>query len=227
MCVYNCRKYSTLGTVTYSYSIKTLISLTGPSTVGKSTLLKNCLSSEALKDKITPILQYSKRPARHDDDERLIKCVSEEEFDSQDFFVLQGNYGFRKEEISNFLKDAIHTVGICANGVNEILRMPKVICLEEHEALHKVVLLRFGRNLEEELINVRARIAKVFPKEEAIRRIVVNRELIYDYFQNDEFVNNYVDEVLYFRSLIRKTSGVADIIKLLDDDSHFSPDILK
>jgi GTPase SAR1 family protein len=168
---------------------KKCLVITGPSTVGKSTVVKSVLVH--LPD-IHVIPLSTSRLRRKDDDSMYIRNFSDSSFSKQDFFVRNGQYGLIERDIQIFEKSS-SSYGVCILGAKEIEEIKKT----RFEI--KVVLLRFHDSLAEEIELVRKRIPNFFPAEEAKERIQNNEKLLMQYFYNPEFLKNCVQKIHLFR----------------------------
>ena len=169
---------------------KKCLVITGPSTVGKSTVIKSVVSH---LPEIHVIPLSTSRVKRKDDDPIYIRHFSNMDFLQQDFFVSNGQYGLIRKDIHAF-EQSPSSLGICTLGAVEIQRMRR-------EARFKiyVVLLRFQNSPAEEKEYIRERIPKFFPENEAKKRIQANEALLKRYFYNPEFLRDSVQEVRLFR----------------------------
>lgn len=176
--------------------MKYLISITGPSTVGKTTLV---LTIKSLTDgsQISIIPQTTCRKPREDDDPSMIRVVSKERFRISKFFVAHGNYGILMNDFLGFLHSKDFNIAVCINGANEIEQIPISGKVADVEFRRINILLRFSNDFEEEIKTIGEKIPKFFSSEwQAKSRISSNQDLTKNKFFSREFLNANIDLIL-------------------------------
>lgn len=168
--------------------MKWYISLTGPTTVGKTTLMNTLMSSSSL---ITPVPQSTTREIRKDDNSQLIKHFNEETYRNIDFFLCHGRYGIAQKDFQAFMQSSI-PVGISTNGANEIQQIP----LKGNGFSRLSILLRYSNCIEQEMFMIEQQSKLAFSKQQAQARIDANFILLRDFFYNPSFLKKYIDLVI-------------------------------
>lgn len=168
---------------------KNLILLTGPSTAGKTTLLK--LLFEVQKNNtFFPLVQVTSRSKRDDDDPRFIRHYKEDIFDKLPFWIRHKQYGVTQSDIQSFLSSSSQTaIGIV--GVYELMQAKEK---KSDDLDVKSVLIKMTDNQRVEEDLVIENIKHFFQNPEL--RIEQNRRHLAAFFLNPTFNDRYVDLTL-------------------------------
>ena len=169
--------------------MKYYLSITGGSTVGKTTLA-NALSQF---QGVVIVPQVTCRPLRKDDDPKFIKNFEEESFKKIDFFIRHGNYGISSQDFSHFINSE-KVVGVSVNGVNEITQL-QTAPGSEFTAIN--ILLRFTDSEQKDEEKVVEGIKRFFPdKKQQEERIRQNLQLIQEFFFDSSYIDRHISLIL-------------------------------
>lgn len=186
---------------------KKIVSITGPSTSGKSTLLKFLHHTLGSKSVILP--QATLRSYRSDDMPEHFRYLNSESFNTADFWVKSPKYGILNADVEKFIQNPFATTAICVNGPEEILNA-KTSRLETRN-----IMLRLSSDPEEEIAQAAERVSSCFDGEELTSRVDSTKKLIKQYFFSDSFVRNHIDLILEHGTPCREWIGALEA--LLDE----------
>jgi guanylate kinase len=168
-----------------------MIFITGPSTVGKTTLAA-LLSSPAVEPSVVMLPITTTRAKRQDDDPACFVNVDERQFRSMEFFIHSENYGIQQQHISSFL-DTGSSVGVCICGPEEMMQLQKRVL--PHVKYLKILLRRCSA-LDEEIAQLAPNIHKYFQGSMAEQRIDTDGRLSQQFYHNNNFTSEFVDLIL-------------------------------
>lgn len=184
---------------------KTLISITGTTCVGKSTLLK---AIRNVCNDVFIIPQITTRQARSDDDPRLMKYTRIFDKDKMFLHNKELSYGIEQEAINNFLQsDKPFAVSI--NGTDEI----EMLKSKSQELLYKNVLLTFAEDYNSEIGMLSGQLKLMFDKENYQKRMAFYSQHIKDKLLNTDFISENID--LHLTRTMPLSSWSLEMAKIL------------
>lgn len=199
---------------------KKFLIFTGPSTSGKTTYIR-LLNSKYANPKIQSIPQTTTRK-RRDDDDHLIKHTSKYKFENEFFFVSNSRYGILYNDVDNYIKSKKHNIAVLICGPEEILKLPPNYDIS-------VVMIRFSKSIDDEILIIKNRMKKYFSHSEYDNRLKSNVDLTYRYFHNS-FFEKKVSLIIMNKSNVEKNiSNIEDKlnIKLFKKKSLISSEFNK
>lgn len=203
--------------------MKKLILLTGPSTAGKTTLIR-ALGHAMPNAHI--LVQSACREPRKDDDPRFIKSYSRSEFDGLDFWVHYGQFGIANDDIRSFVEGPAE-VAFSVSGVREVAQAKSI---QDSRLTVGTILVRMSADAEKERQLVRDGIVGHF-KDPAVR-LEQNERLLNEFFLNANFIHGNIDLTLSrempLSSWIQTVATTFGITHLLDGSiAHASDQALE
>lgn len=184
------------------------IGITGVSTAGKSTLGVALLSS-FIKPEIFPIPHTTRRLKRQDDDQRLIRCIDEEEFKQSDFLTIDQNYGTLKSDYLEFISSE-YFAALSVVSCNEI---PDLRRAASSSGLSPVFIsLTLTNNLDTEGEKIEERFPNFFTGDDLPRRMERDKKLAKDFFFSEKYLEQ--NSII---ALSQEDGGVLDWIHVLQN----------
>jgi len=165
---------------------KVLISITGTTCAGKSTLLK---AIQNASDDVFIIPQVTTRQARSDDDPELIKHTNV--FHQEDMFLYnrESSYGIEKNDINRFLlSDKTYAVAINGSDEIEMIKSRALPALQ-----YKNILLTFADNYEAEISALSKHLKTAFSPENYNKRMNFYSRHIKEKLLHPDFVEQNID----------------------------------
>lgn len=189
---------------------KTLISIVGPTTAGKSTLAATLLTP-MVSNTIFPIPLCAQREQRSDDDLRLVTPMPNQTFEGLEMFFEDTFYGVVQRDFNAFL--------VSDKSIGFSISTPKGLGYVTERLTHEFpyvrrcnVVLRLTTSREKELSLLSQRIDKYFPDPKANAwRKKYHLSFVGDFFHNQEYLDENCDVLL-----IQEGHSVADWCKTLN-----------
>lgn len=190
---------------------KILISITGTTCAGKSTLLK---AIKEAYDDVFIIPQVTTRQPRSDDDPDLIKYSDTLDKNNMFLYNKELSYGIEQVEIDNFLlSDKSYAVAI--NGSDEI----EMLKSKSHNLLsYKNVLLTFTRDYNSEIESLSKQLKSTFDEENYQKRMMFYSRHIKDKLLNTDFIGENID--LHLTRMMSTSSWSFEIANILQTNPH-------
>lgn len=188
---------------------KVLISIVGPTTVGKSTFASTLLDTNK---NICPIALYCVREKRADDDPRLTIAINESEYHRKEMFLDDYPYGIPLKDIDNFIEsESIYGLSIgTPRGISIVSE--KLSCQKYNFIERCNVVMTLTDNLNDELSFLSNRIDTFFPdKKKNEWRKKHHLKFVKDYFHNADYITKNCDI-----KLIQKHSTVEEWYEQLE-----------
>ena len=189
---------------------KTLISITGTTCVGKSTLLK---AIQNACDNVFIIPQITTRQARSDDDPKLIKYTRTFDKDKMFLHNKELSYGIEQDAINNFLQSD-KPCAVSINGTDEI----EMLKSKSQDLLCKNVLLTFAENYDSEIEMLSGQMKRMFDWENYQKRMAFYSQHIKDKLLNTDFISENID--LHLTRMMPLASWSLEMSRILRIEPH-------
>lgn len=169
---------------------KTLFLVTGTSTAGKSTLAEMLLMALAPKP-IYPLAHTTCRPPRSDDDVRLIRTISRDQYANERFISCHGDYGVLAADVAAFRRDPMSQIGV---AIVSSLDLPTLSTTLASDAAVKTVgvLVTCTGSLDEERAALKKRLSIYFQGTQAQARLALNLELAENFYFDENYRKQFV-----------------------------------
>lgn len=190
---------------------KVLISITGTTCAGKSTLLKAI--QEATQD-VYIMPQITTRQARSDDDPKLMKYAQTLNKDEMFVYNKELSYGISKQDIREFLASDKH-FAVAVNGSDEIemLKFKSAAPLQ-----YKNILLTFTGDSDSEIKTLSEQLKHLFNEENYNKRMAFYSGHIKNKLLNQEFINGNID--LHLTREMSVSAWSVAVAKMLEMNPH-------
>lgn len=186
--------------------MRTIIFITGVTTVGKSTLT-HILGSKLFEPRNYIIPLATTRTVREDDDSKYIINLDAKKYEESNFFIKHGQYGILSSEIDKFLKSHIH-LAVCICGPKEL---GQLLNKKTFSFTTLKVLIKYSETEEEENILLEKNINLHFKGKIAEDRLNISKQLNRDYFFNKQYLIDNIDIILTHKLDIK------DWVKIISD----------
>ena len=172
---------------------KTLISLVGPTTVGKSTFAASLLD-DGVAGNLHPIPLQARRDIRDDDDLRLVSPVTQEAYDGQKMFFDDTPYGVNQRSIDEFLVSN-SLLGLSISTPMGLYYVTENLKKPTYSGIARCnIVLTLTNSLSEEIEVLSARIDKYFPDSDANAwRKKHHLDFVEKYFYNPTYLSDVCD----------------------------------
>lgn len=172
---------------------KTLITITGTTTAGKSTLAETLLKSE----KIAAIPHSTCRKPREDDNPLLIQSYSKDDYRYLSFVSCHGDYGTQLKDILDF-RNGNKEIGVGISSSLDLITLSSLYqqghLLDDSRRCH--ILVRLTNSLSSELDILNERLKDHFHGAELNKRMKVHGDIIKEFFFCSNYENSHVDLIL-------------------------------
>lgn len=184
------------------------IGITGISTAGKSTLAATLLSDN-ISPKVFPIPHTTRRKVRPDDDPRLIRCITEQEFEKSEFFTVDQNYGTLTSDYNDFLASD-HLIAVSVVSCNEVPDLREKVL--DTNIIPIFISLTLTKSLKSEENAIKQRFPTYFSGKALSGRIQRDYALARNFFFNEKYL-----EYNHLISLSQEAGGVLNWISMLQN----------
>ncbi|WP_341816700.1 hypothetical protein [Wolbachia endosymbiont (group A) of Agelastica alni] len=188
--------------------MKTIIFITGVSTVGKSSLA-HILGSKLFMPRNFTIPLTTCREKRIDDDPKYLINLTAEEFQKSQFFINCETYGILNSDIEKFL-NSDRKIGICICGPKELSQIN--IRQKKYYSFNTLkILLRYSDTEVEENKLLTKSINAYFQEDPALKRLSISQELNKLYFFNESYITENIDLIL------TRTNNIQDWVNIINN----------